>query len=571
MRRLTPPLLALCAACTFSPPAATTLTSPECGNGAADEGEVCDDGNLDEGDGCDASCDIENGWRCDQWPSVCTNPDPIAQPDSMDVLPMQRKRAAVLDNDSDPEGEGLRVTDVTPANFGEAMVFVGTEIEYLAGAARGVDRLEYTIRDASGNRASAVLTVRVGVDNRAPTANDLSVSTSIDVATTIRLEGSDPDGDPLSFEIVAPPTRGTLAGPTSDEVTYTPPAGETGQDHFTYVATDGTLFSDVATATITIGPGTWWDADWSKRRLVTIDTTQLSPVTDLPVRIALSSAELISDGATVNGADVRFVSIDDTTAYDHELVEWNTDLASAWVKLPTVDVPQTTFWLYYGNPGAAAVDETQVWTAHHAVFHLERSLFESATRQTRRSNRVHVDTVEGQGIDLLPTQDLNVALPSGYDDSAGYACAWVEVDTNDHGNRLWELRETTNQNRDRIAVRLDDMGRWELDLEAGDEDVSTQGTNATADGWHYACLQWDQLAKTMRLYVDGQLEVEDLDPPSFSVGELRFGSNNIDGYSGSFDEVWLAKAQRTAEWFRARTVLGLEDRVSIGASERTPE
>ncbi len=45
-----------------------------CGNGLVQSGEQCDDGNLSDGDGCSASCEIEDGFGCDNEPgepSVC--------------------------------------------------------------------------------------------------------------------------------------------------------------------------------------------------------------------------------------------------------------------------------------------------------------------------------------------------------------------------------------------------------------------------------------------------------------------------------------------------------------------
>ncbi|MFH2006375.1 MAG: DUF4215 domain-containing protein [bacterium] len=46
-------------------------TDELCGNGLLNPGEECDDGDLDDGDGCDAGCAVEDGWSCDQQPSVC--------------------------------------------------------------------------------------------------------------------------------------------------------------------------------------------------------------------------------------------------------------------------------------------------------------------------------------------------------------------------------------------------------------------------------------------------------------------------------------------------------------------
>jgi hypothetical protein len=60
------------------------------------------------------------------------------------------------------------------------------------------------------------------VDNLPPAANAQSVTVEPNTPKAITLEGTDPDGDPLTFEIVTPPTYGTLSG-TAPNVTYTPP------------------------------------------------------------------------------------------------------------------------------------------------------------------------------------------------------------------------------------------------------------------------------------------------------------------------------------------------------------
>lgn len=61
------------------------------------------------------------------------------------------------------------------------------------------------------------------IDNQAPTANAQSVTIEASTPTAITLTGSDPDNDPLTYEILTQPTHGTLTG-TAPNVTYTPPA-----------------------------------------------------------------------------------------------------------------------------------------------------------------------------------------------------------------------------------------------------------------------------------------------------------------------------------------------------------
>jgi hypothetical protein len=69
----------------------------------------------------------------------------------------------------------------------------------------------------------------------------------------LTLTGTDPDGDALTYAIVDQPTHGTLSG-TAPEVTYTPDAGYTGADSFTFTVSDGEFTSDPATISIDVQP-----------------------------------------------------------------------------------------------------------------------------------------------------------------------------------------------------------------------------------------------------------------------------------------------------------------------------
>jgi len=67
----------------------------------------------------------------------------------------------------------------------------------------------------------------------------------------ITLTGSDFDGDTLSFAVATQPSHGSLTG-TEPNLTYTPSAGFSGIDNFTYNANDGTVTSSNATVTINV-------------------------------------------------------------------------------------------------------------------------------------------------------------------------------------------------------------------------------------------------------------------------------------------------------------------------------
>ena len=103
-----------------------------------------------------------------------------------------------------------------------------------------------------------------GGGNTAPTADAKTVSTGANTPKAITLTGSDAETCDLTFGIVSGPSQGSL-GPIGDQacvsgnpktdsaaVTYTPVAGYTGSDSFTYSVTDAGGLSSNATVSITV-------------------------------------------------------------------------------------------------------------------------------------------------------------------------------------------------------------------------------------------------------------------------------------------------------------------------------
>jgi hypothetical protein len=79
-----------------------------------------------------------------------------------------------------------------------------------------------------------------------------STPAGIPVTVPVLANDSDLDGDTLTVVEVTTPANGTAVINTDGTITYTPNAGFTGTDTFTYTVTDGT---DTATASITINVG----------------------------------------------------------------------------------------------------------------------------------------------------------------------------------------------------------------------------------------------------------------------------------------------------------------------------
>ena len=147
----------------------------------------------------------------------------------------------------------------------------------------------YTIVAASAQdpsfSASALVTT-----NRAPSATGASVETDEDHAVAILLQAADPDADPLTFTISAPPAHGSLSG-TGALRTYTPDADYNGADAFTFSATDG--LSDPVTAQVLLTVHPVNDAPVAHAAQVNTDE-------DVPVAVHLVATDVDGDALSLH-------------------------------------------------------------------------------------------------------------------------------------------------------------------------------------------------------------------------------------------------------------------------------
>ena len=88
----------------------------------------------------------------------------------------------------------------------------------------------------------------------APVAQNGAVTTSEGSPVNGTLIATDPNSDPLTFSIVANGALGTavIIDVVTGAFVYTPNPGATGEDHFTFQASDGVAASNIATVVVTI-------------------------------------------------------------------------------------------------------------------------------------------------------------------------------------------------------------------------------------------------------------------------------------------------------------------------------
>jgi outer membrane protein OmpA-like peptidoglycan-associated protein len=179
--------------------------------------------------------------------AAATNRPPVAVDDSATTRGTTPVSVAVLSNDSDPDGDALRVVSVTTPANGAATFTANGQVSYTARAGFvGTDTFTYTIEDARGARATATVSIVVSADqpaNRSPIARPDNAA-QIKGGTTILnvLENDeDPDGDPLRVTAVSAPSKGTAEIINNGtQVRYTSLIGvNSGPDLFTYTISDG--------------------------------------------------------------------------------------------------------------------------------------------------------------------------------------------------------------------------------------------------------------------------------------------------------------------------------------------
>lgn len=90
--------------------------------------------------------------------------------------------------------------------------------------------------------------------NLPPVASNGVLAAFAGIPKNGQLAATDPEDDPLLFAKVADPLKGALMVNQDGTFTYTAGEGESGQDSFTFKASDGLSDSNIATITVTITP-----------------------------------------------------------------------------------------------------------------------------------------------------------------------------------------------------------------------------------------------------------------------------------------------------------------------------
>ena len=155
----------------------------------------------------------------------------------------------------DPRGRPLRFTVVTRPKQGDLDSRSLPAVRYTPKSGfAGSDSFSFTVGNDKHKSKPAIVTILVRSlppPNQPPVADAQQTSAVAGSPVPLILSGRDPEGKPLSYNIVTPPKQGSLLG-NAPKVVYTPAANFEGTDEFTFAVSDGQTSSIPARVAILV-------------------------------------------------------------------------------------------------------------------------------------------------------------------------------------------------------------------------------------------------------------------------------------------------------------------------------
>ncbi|MBI2709271.1 MAG: tandem-95 repeat protein [Actinobacteria bacterium] len=339
--------------------------------------------------------------------TVAVRAQPSAGDDAVSLHTGSSVDISVLANDTVDAGFSRAVTGATTPANGTAVVNGDGTITYTpAPGFTGSDSFDYTLSDGT-RTATATVSVTVWA---APVATGDSATTDMATAVTVDVLANDSVDPSLtaSVDSVGTPGNGTALVNGDGTITYTPDAGFSGTDSFTYTLSDGAGSTDTATVSVTVRPpapvavndtatGTYGQT------LTVAAPGVLSNDSGTAVTAALSTAPAASAGSATVAADgswtftpaVGFVG---TASFSYTITDGfgRTSTATVTVTVPRPAAPRAcgAGWQFNGTASARAGCQLFLTPA---TSYVAGTAFWPTPQPTTKIAKVTFDMTMGQG------------------------------------------------------------------------------------------------------------------------------------------------------------------------------
>jgi biopolymer transport protein ExbB len=313
-------------------------------------------------------------------------------------------------------------------------------------------------------------------------------------------------------------------------------------------------------ALATTDASAWWNKEWTARTPVTLDTSATGfeigdNAGDALVLLRLHSGNFDFSLAKEDGTDLRFVSEDDKTTYEHRVEKWDPLMGEAfvWISVPNVqNKAQAKFWLYSGNPEITADEAADPKAVYDDTTILAYN-FGAPTPSDGTKNKntassggtLSEGALIGPGMRLLGNTAIKIPASDTFKTNAGEPFTLT----------VW-LKQTTINPKGVLFDWGTDADHFVLEFQNGSPIISI-GSSKSTPGEALAPNVWKHLTvvsdgTATKLFVDGK-EYSTLSAamPAIS-GEATLGADAAgkNGLVGEMDEFVLAKTARSPGWVR---------------------
>ena len=287
-----------------------------------------------------------------------------------------------------------------------------------------------------------------------------------------------------------------------------------------------------------------WNADWTVRNKITINTQVTADTEKAPVVVRLHSGNFDFTSVNIDGSDIRFIAADDKTELKYFIEKFDAvnELAIIWVQLPATKVgdKEAHFWLYSGNEKATTSSATKSISDVNTVanFHFaEKALLQDSSSSSLEAGGEI--TVQKAGLigdaATFTSKPFVISVNPAVKRAAGGGytwSAWVKPTSLPQKAVLYNQNEIIN-------LSLNDQ---KLDLNVGTNVIS---------GGELKAATWQHVAFTLQggkatVYVNGD-QVATGDAPAQDVeSDIKIG----EGFTGEMDELEIANVARSADWLK---------------------
>ena len=312
----------------------------------------------------------------------------------------------------------------------------------------------------------------------------------------------------------------------------------------------------------------WWDAKWTIRKKIDIDTTGkgvaiAEPIGTTAVLVRLHEGVFSFMSSKEDGSDLRFVADDHKTVLKHHIEKWDSLLNEAyvWVQVPDLKpAAATNLWLYYGNTEAGAPEAAkETYDANTTLVYHFADASKAGTDSSPTGANAEgtpppaAGSLIAGGLRVFGQTAIKVPAPPFPEFAPGApltVSAWI--------------KPSALQPNAVIFSRRDGANAFILGINNGipfveiNKQRSSDGAPIAAGGWHHVAAVAD--AGTVTVYLDGKsygaltATMPSIKTPAEIDKDTSPAAGSLVGFTGEIDELQVAKTARPAGFIRFAAV-----------------